>query len=516
MTSLKDLFSHARNWRLRDLLSLRLLLIILWLPLLRWGELTTFSSSVVRCDWGTWEKWPSGAAPHRVVLVADPQLVDPHTYPGRPWPLSSLTVKYTDLYLRKGFGLIMEQLQPDSVFFLGDLFDGGREWSPPDLERDPRIERRWRKYGQKLWMREYRRFGELFTDQFFASRQAVQTQGRFVASLPGNHDLGLGKGIRIPVRERFYAYFGEGNRIDIVGNYSFIGIDSVSLSAKGQPDPATGVTADTESGNTIWESTEQFLREASSIKSQAVARYLRTQNGGPENDPLDTAVYGLEDPRARDIRPATHVDADVPSILLTHIPLYRSAGTPCGPLRERHPPSKLLTGAAEEKDDANALLLQTGNQYQNVLTAPVSDEIIDLVPDIVHVFSGDDHDYCDVLHRQYTSRGGGIREITVKSISWAMGIRKPGFLMLSLWNPLDAEGKAITTETVSPRKPTLQTHLCLLPDQLGIFVKYAWMFAITVVALLVRSVRAVKARPVIKGTAGLGLGGLGVGGALCH
>ena len=62
------------------------------------------------------------------MLIADPQLVDPHTYPGRSALAYSLTVRHTDKYMRRAFGKLIDGLDPDSVFFLGDLFDGGREW----------------------------------------------------------------------------------------------------------------------------------------------------------------------------------------------------------------------------------------------------------------------------------------------------------------------------------------------------------------------------------------------------
>ena len=177
-----------------------------------------YDNHIAACDWKKWEKWPSEADPHRLVFVADPQLVDPHTYPGRPWPLSSLTETYTDLYMTRNFRLINGQLDPDSVVFLGDLFDGGREWGTDWKERGPRRFKklfkrddqdtgaalnaettqksqvaqeeavkkredavdskgndltvfvpgengRWSTWGQEQWMSEYRRFSHIFFDQ---------------------------------------------------------------------------------------------------------------------------------------------------------------------------------------------------------------------------------------------------------------------------------------------------------------------------------------------------------------
>ena len=376
------------------------------------------------------------------------------------------------------------------MFFLGDLFDGGREWSPPTAEKDGSMDKRWRRYGQKYWMKEYKRFSNIFFDTWLRGEVTRQRRNerKLITGLPGNHDLGLGNGIRLPVRKRFNAYFGAGNRIDIVGNHTFVSVDTVSLSAKGQPDSTTGILTPDDIGKYIWEPTEQFLHQAVATKARAIDRHLRMQSGQPPHEAMDHAAIELEDPQAHTIASAPHPETDIPSIILTHVPLYRPPGTPCGPLRERFPPSKAGAGGDDflEKDEPNAIHVQAGEQYQNVLTSPVSNEMVELIGDVTHVYSGDDHDYCEIVHREYTSKGGGIKEITVKSISWAMGVRKPGFLLVSLWNPLDTRGKALSVQKI-----TNQSHLCLLPDQLSIFIRYAWLLALTLVVLAVRSTRVV-------------------------
>ena len=424
--------------------------------------------------------------------------MDPHTYPGRPWPLSALTVRYTDLYMRKSFQQIQATLAPDSVLFLGDLFDGGREWSAgagSDDERDQQ-DKRWKKYDTGFWLKEYRRFSKIFFDPWLhggANGQGGQQRSRkLIAGLPGNHDLGLGNGIRIPVRKRFQAYFGNGNRIDVIGNHTFVSLDTVSLSAKNQINPSTGesIAEEHQHRTEIWEPVEQFLHTTKTEKARTIARELRVLHGLPENELLDHDILDLDDPRAHTIPVESDSSTDIPSIVLTHVPLYRDPGTPCGPLRERFPPAKPTADGvtSPDKDDANSIRVQAGVQYQNVLTTAVSREIIDFVGDVSHVFSGDDHDYCDVVHRGYTSKSGGIREITVKSISWAMGVRNPGFLLLSLWNPVDQEGIS-----AGPADTTIQTQLCLLPDQLSIFIRYGWLLAATLPVLLFRAIRVVYA-----------------------
>ncbi|KAL8721999.1 MAG: hypothetical protein Q9225_001435 [Loekoesia sp. 1 TL-2023] len=440
-----------------------------------------------------------------MVLVADPQLVDPHTYPGRPWPLSAITRYHTDYYMRKSFTLVQRHLDPTSVFFLGDLFDGGREWMPSgNANPDPR----WRKYGEDFWVKEYKRFGNIFFNEWL--RRGVEGQHtdinrKILASLPGNHDLGLGNGIRLPVRKRFNAFLGKGNQIDVIGNHTFVSLDTVSLSAKGQPDPATGRQGAVDgdgSNRDIWGPVDEFLATIKEEKRRVIDRAVRRQNNRIENSLLFHEVLDIQDPLVtKSVHTAFTPKADMPSVLLTHVPLYRAKGTPCGPLRERFPPSTKPSEGGEyvENDPQNAIKVEAGIQYQNVLTPEISNEIIDKVGDVEFAFSGDDHDYCEVVHRGYTSPRGGIREITVKSFSWAMGVRKPGFLMLSLWNPLDEKDRSTShpSENYSDssntqQHRTIQTHLCLLPDQLSIFIHYAILLAVTLIVLLIYSIRNIS------------------------
>jgi len=72
----------------------------------------------------------------------------------------------------------------------------------------------------------------------------------------------------------------------------------------------------------------------------------------------------------------------------------------------------------------------------------------------------------------------------VKSMSYAMGVRKPGFLMVSMWNPVDSEGNSMGGNG----RPTLKTQLCLLPDQIGILIRYAYFIGITLSMLLINAI----------------------------
>ena len=382
-------------------------------------------------------------------------------------------------------------MYPDTLFFLGDLFDGGREWATRSSESP---EPRFKRYGEDFWLREYDRFGRIFFKNWEdrSGHQRDEQRGRkIVTGLPGNHDLGLGIGIQRPVRARFNAFFGDGNAINIIGNHTFVSVDTVSLSAKGQLDPENGrqgFGSGEDPNADIWKPVDEFLDIAKEKKGRILARELRFRAGEPEYAPQERAAVGLYTPSARMVQTHELASTELPAILLTHVPIYRAEGTPCGPLRERWPPARKRDGIEEplEKDEANAIAVQAGYQYQNVLTPVISSELIEKIGNVQHVFSGDDHDYCEVVHRGYTSKGGGIREITVKSMSWAMGVRKPGFLMLSLWNPIDGTGNPITPP--GGGKSTLESHLCLLPDQLSIFIRYGQLLALTLIVLIVRGV----------------------------
>ncbi|KAL2870376.1 putative manganese ion homeostasis (Fr) [Aspergillus lucknowensis] len=458
-------------------------LIILWIYTLWWGERSVFRDSLESCAWNAWEKWPTEATPHHLVFIADPQLVDPHTYPGRPWPLSTLTVKFTDQYMRRSFSSIQSHLDPDSVLFLGDLFDGGREWSTPHSTSP---EERYRKYNDDFWKAEFHRFVKIFLDPWNSQEtHSTNPRGRrLIGSLPGNHDLGFGSGIQLPVRDRFQNFFGKGNRVDVIGNHTFVSVDTVSLSAMDQPDPKTGSTG---AGNgdgarpnqQIWQEPENFLNAMKEHRGRAEMDelcFLGTPQKGrlfkhEVAEPSTPVVYQDPDPEI----------IGFPAILLTHVPLYRKPATPCGPLRERYPPS---SDGILEQDEPNALKLSGGYQYQNVLTQTISNEVVSKVgPNLIHVYSGDDHDYCEITHREFS---GSPKEITVKSTSWAMGVRKPGFVLTSLWNPVDPfTGKS--TNEGAPGS-TLQNHLCLLPDQLSVFIHYGLVLGFTLVVLIIRAI----------------------------
>ena len=94
---------------------------------------------------------------------------------------------------------------------------------------------------------------------------------------------------------------------------------------------------------------------------------------------------------------------------------------------------------------------------------------------------GDDHDSCIIEHpfSSPTSLLTTIREVTVKAFSMAMGVRKPGYHLLSLYPQ---------SPTLPPSAPAKYTQTnCVLPDQIGIWLNvYLPTFIGLLLALLVR------------------------------
>jgi len=458
---------------------LTVLLTSAWLLLVVYYERYIWTAAVSACRWETWEKWPADATPHRVALVADPQLVDIHTYSRRGFSLAA-TIFYSDRYLARAWSLMNQELAPTEAYFLGDLFDGGREWAASSragkkekaISHDPHEEKDWRRKGMAYWLEEFKRF-----EGIFEAPPGVRTK----RGMPGNHDLGFGGGVKLSARGRFSAFFGEGNDRWTAGNHTWVMVDSVSLSNEADPE--------------IYSAAHEFLDGLDAMTADVVAKWPRIVETNPIAAKPPPPPTAPQTPQQRQ-----------PTVLLTHVPLYREKGTPCGPLREK----------------GTAIPIWRGYQYQNVLTQGLSSDLLKKTH-AKYVFSGDDHDACDVTH-MYGPQGR-VREWTVKSMSWTMGVRRPGFEMVSMWNPGTTEPPALppppppppggdaparapetpaeltarlgpaderNTEHLAPPPPevhggedTLQSHLCLLPDQIGIFLTYLKCLGVTAVIVCV-------------------------------
>ncbi|EGV66709.1 Metallo-dependent phosphatase [Yamadazyma tenuis ATCC 10573] len=348
-----------------------------WVILVHLVERTHVRYVINKCQWKNWENWDkkTGIVPHRVALVADPQLVDDNSYPDRPDLLNYFVKKICDNYLRRNHRFLQRLLDPDSTIFLGDLFDGGRDWN------------------DQLWFEEYERFTNIFP---------AQPHRITIKSLPGNHDIGF-QTIDPLRQKRFERFFGPPNDVVTLGNHTVVLLDVISLSSESKD---------------INRPPHEFLQSL----------------------------------------PAT-MEKNIPKILLTHVPLYRdNQQQTCGPKRE----------------SPNPFPVKKGKQYQTVVEHDLTSEILDTINPCL-VFGGDDHDYCEISHQ--LSHGLSAKEITVKSVAMSAGIKHPALQLLSLHNPVDAEGQSLAA------LPTYSTEMCYLPSPLAGITLYVIWFSISIIVL---------------------------------
>jgi hypothetical protein len=115
-------------------------------------------------------------------------------------------------------------------------------------------------------------------------------------------------------------------------------------------------------------------------------------------------------------------------------------------------------------------------QYKYILPRAVSRELLDLLRPAA-VFSGDEHDFCEyelsLEPQQQQSWGGGSQtppvapEYTVATFSWLQGVRRPGLALIHLEGCQDGQ------------EPQLSVQLCVLPDQLAVYLAYAYAALLT-------------------------------------
>ncbi|KAJ2914382.1 hypothetical protein MD484_g6022, partial [Candolleomyces efflorescens] len=381
---------------------------ILWSIVTVWEEYLQFASDGSQCQWPD-HKFKSRPEDreHRaqhVLVVADPQILDHRSYPGRGRFLTYLSRIIVDLNLRKNWWVAASK-KPDAVVFLGDMMDGGRfDMSEEEYVPEPAQSHELHLADRRALACRYEEYYSRFKSIFKLDPSIPQY---FV---PGNHDTGLGfsQSFSPYTHLRYAQHFGEKNYVVQLANHTLTFID-----APGYVD-------------------EESKRLG---KSQTFENWK----------PLSGGTLDFMKKFRQEDHPA-------PVILFTHIPLYRPDGRGCGPLRER-----------------GTIRPGVGVGYQNTLGKQSSQKLLELLgPSLV--FSGDDHDYCEHVHELPVSRfqrgPHQVREVTVKSLSMAMGIKRPGFQLLSLAPP----ELRIPLEESDSSGPSYDDAPCLLPDQLGTYL----------------------------------------------
>ncbi|TFK73954.1 hypothetical protein BDN72DRAFT_760618 [Pluteus cervinus] len=242
-------------------------------------------------------------------------------------------------------------------------------------------------------------------EQYYRRYQAIFNSNSIPQFfLPGNHDVGYASPkFSHHVHSRFITHFGPLNSNVQVAGHTFLLIDAPGLAEE---------------------------------DNERTAASLPLTNWHPK--PNGTLEFVMNFSRENN---STSI------ILLTHIPLARSQNADCGPQRER-----------------GTIRAGFGMDYQNTLGPDISSFLLDILhPAITVAYSGDDHDYCEYTHPALRNNelDSGTREVTVKSLSMAMGVRRPGFQLLSLAQ--DAPPSLRSSDKYADT-------LCHLPDQLGIYL----------------------------------------------
>lgn len=288
-----------------------------------------------------------------VLIIADPQLIDRHTYPNRGRMLLSLSQLTVDNYIYKNYRALLKNLQPHMIVFLGDLLDDGR--SPP---------------SEEYYETQFQRFQDLFV------KPVMEHQGKrnrnnvqIVTNVPGNHDIGFGAGVTREAVERFESHFGSRNTLIDKPHHQLIFLNDLLVSA----------------ADNIDQDLKPLLNEDMSFITK-IGSQRRTKT----------------------------------RILFDHVTLWKD------------PNVQRCDARRESRKD---FPLTRGHQYQSALDKATSEMLLEkLSPDVI--FSGDDHDFCEVVE-EYVDGFGNERKsisVNVKSISMAMGIRQPAVHLLTLYN----------------------------------------------------------------------------------
>ncbi|KAF9439023.1 hypothetical protein BGZ76_001475 [Entomortierella beljakovae] len=378
------------------------LLRLIWLVVLLFGEHGVYWAMINQCTWpenSAWKKHSSSLGNrYRIAVIADPQLTDWYSYKQSGLALK-LTEFYTDIFMRRSFSRLHRKLQPDAVVFLGDLLDGGRETA-----------------DGKVFKKNKNRFME---GVFDSARTAWNLRPLVMDELETRDPKISSSDTR---NEQDKSVQNGDYLLNITGQFDQV--NSVPS------DPAD--RADIRSGGKsvrFYVSGNHDTGFGDTLVRNAVKRYKNdfgslnyiTTAGNHSLVVLDTLalssnIHSIREESHNFLMRLGQEKPLLPRILFTHVPLFRLDTTPCGDARV----SKQL------------ILDRNGDQYQNMVNSSLTREILRTIqPDMI--FSGDDHDWCEIVH----SHDGNILtpEVTVPTFSFAQGSQQPAFVMLSLYNP---------------------------------------------------------------------------------
>ncbi|KAF9549540.1 hypothetical protein EC957_003492 [Mortierella hygrophila] len=447
---------------------------VVWYLTLVFGEHAAFWVMLRRCEWPAKESWDQSKTAvqerYRIVIIADPQLTDWYSYKQTGLALW-LTEFYTDLFMRKSFARLHRRLQPDMVLFLGDLMDGGRETV---AEGDVGV---------------YEKNKSRFLDKVFDSRRTAWNQEPLVTD---EEDIGEQEGLRQDggEYETRSPQMDEARTGDIAGHYRQITYPATGATERAQ------IRQDGKSAR-LYVAGNHDVGFGDTLVLQAMKRYkgdfgsvnyeIKIANHSLvilDTLSLSSNITSIREESRDFLAKMEQEKPKEPRMLFTHVPLFRPETTSCGEARE-----------------AQQLILdRNGEQYQNMVNASLSREILRKVqPDMI--FSGDDHDWCEIGH---SLDGRLTPEVTLPTFSFAQGIKQPGFVVLSLYNPqhISRNSHSLMQEvdnatTTLPANHVLESHMakvsntttfaydeCMLPRQMVIYSGYLCLLLCTLLWLV--------------------------------
>ena len=198
--------------RRRPLDAVVAVLAVVWLGVVYTGEMYAHASAQRGCS------WPKVKDGTRVVVVADPQLVDEFTYKNLKKGSSGLAFAEAvcDAYVKRALRTAVRKFSPDKVVFLGDLFGHGAR-----LDEEEWHAQRRRVDAALSWPRD----GE---------------DSKYL-TVVGNHDVGYAEVMRYHpgMLARFEEWYGRSNFVARVGGVDFVGVNAMVLDGYG---PASNET----------------------------------------------------------------------------------------------------------------------------------------------------------------------------------------------------------------------------------------------------------------------------------
>ncbi|KAG0291128.1 hypothetical protein BGZ96_005462 [Linnemannia gamsii] len=382
---------------------------VVWFLMLVFGEYAVFWIYLCRCGWPEKASWDNREVAiqerYRVVIIADPQLTDWYSYKQTGLALW-LTEFYTDLYMRKSFARLHRRLQPDMVLFLGDLLDGGRETvameGVDDKEEKGRV---------------YEKNKGRFMEKVFDSRRTAWNQEPLIMD---EEDIGEQENSKLDGSgdETKWRKTHKSRRVDdITGHYRQITYPAVDSIERVQ------IRHDGKSAR-LYVAGNHDVGFGDTLVRKAMKRYKG--DFGSVNYEIKIGNHSLV------VLDTLSLSSNITSIREESQDfLARPETTPCG----------------EARESRQLILDRNGEQYQNMVNASLSQEILRKIqPDMV--FSGDDHDWCEMGH---SLDGRLIPEVTLPTFSFAQGVAQTGFVVLSLYNPqhISRNARSLTQEDKS-------------------------------------------------------------------